>query len=56
MGGDALLEMCELDNPEIRVPSNRDLYVPRYTTEQLELVEKLGAEYWSRFGTDGLPR
>lgn len=48
IGGDALMEMCELANPEIRIPSGPNCYVPRYTPEQLKLVEKMSREYWSR--------
>jgi hypothetical protein len=48
MGGDALLEVCELANPEIRMPSDPDLYATRFTAEQLKLVEKMSREYWSR--------
>jgi hypothetical protein len=48
MGGDALMEMCELSNPEIRMPSDPNLYAPRCTPEQLKLVEKMSREFWSR--------
>jgi hypothetical protein len=48
MQGDAMLEMCELANPEIRIPSGPNTYVPRYTREQLELMEELSRAYWSR--------
>jgi hypothetical protein len=56
LGGDAHLEMCELANPEIRLPSDPDLYAPRFTAEQLKLLETMSREYWRRLGTDGSPR
>jgi hypothetical protein len=53
MGGEMLMEMCELANPEIRIPSGPNCYVPKYTAEQQELVEKLSREYWSRWNQRG---
>ncbi len=48
MDGDTMLEMCELANPEIRIPSGPNLFLPRYSEEQLKLVERMSRAYWSR--------
>ena len=48
MKGDTMMEMCELAHPEIRVPSGPNLFIPRYTPEQLKLVERLSQAFWSR--------
>jgi hypothetical protein len=41
MGGPAMMVMCELANPEIRMPLGPCTFAATYTKEQVELFQKL---------------
>jgi hypothetical protein len=53
VGGNAQMEMCELSNPEIRLPGYPpDTYAASFTADEEKLLEKMSQEYWSRLSRD----